>query len=532
MENFHNRSSTAPPRDGRNAEPRESSGKGDEVGRALKKRPSLSIRTRITVSYSMLFLLCVGITVWFYYILVTIEGKIAFLEVTDNYLVEIQQARRFEKNYLLYKTGLDEAIKHLARAEGILNGNPKTIKKIMGEKSFREMSQYMQTYRTQLIALEQASDDGTRNTIVPELRYCGSRMVKYAGEVVKKERASVFYVLKTARRVPFYFIALLLVLVMFLVGMLTRQLLASLNRFMNYTKRIGEGDFSPIMPAKKYKDEFTKLADAFNRMIKELDHRHTVVVESHKLRAVGTLVAGVAHELNNPLNNSMLTAAMLKEDFDTLEDEQKLEMIDDLIRETERSQVIVRGLLDFARESETRIKPLDIRHIILDSARLVSNQIKLAKIRLNLELKEGEDLPDVHGDEQLLQQVFVNLILNAVAAVPAGGNLWISIPKDKIPDFLVVEVKDDGPGIPEHLQTRIFEPFFTTKKGGKGTGLGLSVCRGIVRKLGGYIHLAESSEKGTVFRLSLPITGSPSEMMSGQQKQSPSPAEKAQAKGP
>jgi signal transduction histidine kinase len=188
-------------------------------------------------------------------------------------------------------------------------------------------------------------------------------------------------------------------------------------------------------------------------------------------------------------------------------------MIDDLIGETERSRRIVKDLLDFARESETHVKPLKIDEIVNDSVRLVANQIKLSKIQMEVEFENN--LPCIHGDEQMLKQVFVNLILNAVDALKPGGSLRIGVQRDQqMPGYLLVMVQDDGSGIPEHIQPRVFEPFFTTKGQGKGTGLGLSVCQGIVRKLGGYIQLKGSSSAGTTFTVSLPITDSPSEIMS------------------
>jgi len=153
-----------------------------------------------------------------------------------------------------------------------------------------------------------------------------------------------------------------------------------------------------------------------------------------------------------------------------------------------------------------------IEKIVNDSVRLVGNQVKLAKVQLKLDF--DQNLPNIHGDEQMLKQVFVNLILNAVDALSPGGSVKISIHKNIAQNFVSVEVKDNGSGIPEHIQSRIFEPFFTTKEQGKGTGLGLSVSRGIIRKLGGYIHLESSSGKGTAFTVSLPVTESPSEIMS------------------
>ena len=147
-----------------------------------------------------------------------------------------------------------------------------------------------------------------------------------------------------------------------------------------------------------------------------------------------------------------------------------------------------------------------------ESVRLVGNQVRLSRIKLETAFEEG--LPRVHGDEQMLKQVFVNLILNAVDVLPPGGKIRISTRKGREEGFLSVEVRDDGPGIPEHLRSRIFEPFFTTKGPGKGTGLGLSVSQGIVHKLGGYIRVESREGEGTAFIVSLPVTEFPSRIMS------------------
>ena len=277
-----------------------------------EKRAALSIRTRIAVSYSLFFILCVVISLWSFWIISTLESKIDFLVITDNYLSEIQQARRFEKNYLLYGTNLDDAFEYLNRAKKVLSENKKTIKKIMGEKNFQIKSEYMLSYWDQLVKLKNAKDSKNKKLIVPMLRKYGGQMVSFAQEFVKKERNSVAHMFLLAKRVPFLFISILLMVMVVFVILFTRQLMINLKRVMNYTKRIGEGDFSPIVSKSKYKDEFSGLADAFNRMTKELNNRHNIILESHKLRAIGTLVAGVAHELNNPLNNTMLTAEILK----------------------------------------------------------------------------------------------------------------------------------------------------------------------------------------------------------------------------
>ena len=477
-----------------------------------RNRPLKSIRAKIIISFFLFFILSGAVTCWSFWILTLIENKIDFLKITDNYMVEIQNARRFEKNYLLYNTGLNDALEHLKRANSILIKNKKSIENILGTDHFNNMTIYMAKYHDQLASLDEIENDQERELLVPMLRKYGSQMVVFADEIVKKERQSVARMLLLAKRVPLVFIFILLVLVVFIVVSLVRQLLMTLNRVMDYTKRIGEGDFSPIIPDRKYRDEFTKLFDAFNRMTKELTHRHDILLESHKLRAIGTLVAGVAHELNNPLNNTLLTASMLKEDLRELSEDEKIEMIDDLINETERSQRIVKNLLDFARESETNIKSLNIDEIVNGSVRLVANQAKLARIKLDVEFEKN--LPKIHGDDQMLKQVFVNLILNAIDALGPDGNIRISVQKDKLSGYLLVAIQDDGPGIPEHIQSRVFDPFFTTKGQGKGTGLGLSVCRGIVRKLGGYINLKSSTASGTTFTVSLPITDTPSKRMS------------------
>ena len=172
------------------------------------------------------------------------------------------------------------------------------------------------------------------------------------------------------------------------------------------------------------------------------------------------------------------------------------------------SKIIVRNLLDFARASEYKIVAMDLENLLENSVRLVHNRVKLAKI--DLQMKLTPDLPPVHGDEQALQQVFINLILNAVDALPPRGKITITDSKSSQAGFIEIKVSDNGAGIPEHILPRIFDPFFTTKVKEKGTGLGLSVSQGIVSRLGGNITVESHIGRGTTFTVLLPTTEVPS----------------------
>ena len=472
-----------------------------------ERHPKISIRKRLILAFLLIFSFTVIINGWIIYTLSELERKILFLEVTDNYMNEIQQTRRFEKNYLLYGTNMEDAMEHIDNAQNILKNNRSRVINVLQGKNFNAIINHVADYETLLIEIGKTSEPLSRKKIETELRNHGSRMISIASDFEKKERVSVNKGFKLARRIPFIFLIILLAMMFAISTFLMREILNTLTRFMGYTKRIAKGDFTHIDTKKKYHDEFTQLAVAINHMVDELERRHNILVESHKIRAIGSLVAGVAHELNNPLNNIMLTASSMEEDYHELDEEEKMEMITDIIGEAERSRKIVRNLLDFARESKTRSEPLRLEDILQKSVRLVGNQVKIAKVHLNTNIPPN--LPPIHSDGQLLTQVFVNIILNAVDALHEKGNVSISVDANRQEGFLCVDITDDGPGIPEHVLQRIFEPFFTTKPTGKGTGLGLSVSRGIIGKLGGHIRVKSEVSKGTTFTVMLPKTDIP-----------------------
>jgi signal transduction histidine kinase len=247
-----------------------------------------------------------------------------------------------------------------------------------------------------------------------------------------------------------------------------------------------------------------------NHMMLQLVRRHEMLVQAHKLKAVGTLTAGVAHELNNPINNIMLTAETLREDYQDLPEEERLDMVNDLVSQSERAQKIVRNLLDFARESEIESDAHEVQGLIEDTLRLATNQIKLRKVKVKGEL--APNLPPVYGDRHQLEQVFLNIVLNALDAMPEGGALTIGCNTTKDRELVAVEFTDTGVGIPEQRISDIFNPFFTTKPDAKGTGLGLSVSLGIIRQHGGDIEVKSQVGQGTTFSIFLPVAKVPADI--------------------
>jgi two-component system NtrC family sensor kinase len=222
------------------------------------------------------------------------------------------------------------------------------------------------------------------------------------------------------------------------------------------------------------------------------------IPRTEKLASLGRLAAGVAHEINNPLTGVLTFAHLLreKENMDA-EDRQDLDLI---IHETTRAAEIVRGLLDFARERPTLREPLDLNDAVRRTVRLIANQQKFEHITIDEVLEDS--LPEVLGDMNQIQQVLLNLSLNACTAMAGGGRLTIRTGADD--GHVTLRVADTGSGIKaEHLE-KIFEPFFSTQPVGKGTGLGLSVSYGIIEQHGGTVEVQSTEGQGATFLITLP----------------------------
>jgi two-component system, NtrC family, sensor kinase len=231
----------------------------------------------------------------------------------------------------------------------------------------------------------------------------------------------------------------------------------------------------------------------------ELEQR---LVQADKLSSIGLLAAGVAHEVNTPLAVISTYAQMLAKQV--AEDAQKSMILDKIAKQTFRASEIVNSLLNFSRTSTTSFGDVNLNKVIQETLSLLEHQLQKAGIQLSVALEPH--LPSVHGNGGKLQQVFLNLFLNARDAMSNGGTLEVRTWTEG--SGVRVEVSDTGTGIaPENIH-RIYDPFFTTKAARKGTGLGLSVTYGIIQEHAGSIEVSNRRSGGARFRLELPIGSS------------------------
>ena len=276
---------------------------------------------------------------------------------------------------------------------------------------------------------------------------------------------------------------------------------------------VGRGDFTRRVVVSS-NDECGQLAKVFNRMTADVEHtqtqlRHTVetlqtmqaqLIQSEKLSAVGEFVAGVAHELNNPLAAVMGFSEILKNAPVEPEYQRHLQMI---FKSAERCQKIVHSLLTFARRHQPERLPVSVNKLIEEVLEIVAYQLRTDNIAVVRDFHPN--LPPVLGDGHQIQQVIINLINNARQAMenqPGDGKLFIATEADGVD--VRIRIADNGPGIsPENLQ-KIFDPFFTTKEVGKGTGLGLSLCYGLIKEHGGNISVKSQLGHGATFTVELP----------------------------
>ena len=331
-------------------------------------------------------------------------------------------------------------------------------------------------------------------------------------------------------RVIFDFLGIALFSVVLLIG--TAYFTASrttkpLKALTNAAKKVARGDLSHRVQIDS-PDETGQLAEAFNRMMidlekmtenylelnrtlanrvkektKELEMARDRLIQAEKLSSLGKMAAGVAHEINNPLTSILINAHLLDEEMENVESvKENLKII---IDETTRCRTIVNDLLTFSRQTPPFKMPGNINNVVEKTVLHLKNQAALLKINVETDLAEG--LPEVMMDANKIEQVFTNVIVNALDAMPGGGKLsiktFISEGEDNR-SFPAVVFRDEGCGIPANIIKKVFDPFFSTK-GVKGTGLGLSVSYGIVEQHGGRMEIRSEEGKGTEVTVYLPV---------------------------
>jgi signal transduction histidine kinase len=288
-------------------------------------------------------------------------------------------------------------------------------------------------------------------------------------------------------------------------------------------RNLARGDLYSKIDLKR-KDELSELAKAFNQMALDLRRAREKMVEeaeaklelernlrqSEKLATIGQLTSGLAHEIGTPLNIISGRTELVKKRLKDQEGVQK--NLDIILLQTEKITKIIQQLLGFVRKKKPEQRPLNFRALLETTLDFLDHQIQKQKVRV---IKEMENpLPPVVGDPDELQQVFLNLIVNAIQAMSDGGTLrviasskWMA--KEGITDgqksYVEVCVEDNGIGMEKELMRQIFTPFFTTKKGEKGTGLGLTISQGIIEDHEGWIEVESEMDKGTLFKVYLPV---------------------------
>ena len=437
-----------------------------------------SLHRKITIGFSAIAILVVGLSLFSFFELRLAEEKIIAGEHVSRFLNATLEIRRFEKNYFLYRqpADLDENRAYVAQAQALLRNHAASFEAISDRAGTAALAAALDRYAG-LMATHADEDAG--DLAAAEIRQVGKDIVTVAEGMAGAERKALQAALDRHRSLLIGAVAGVALLVVAIVAMLT-----------------------PV----------------FNLVMRQLEMRQRQLMRSEKLAALGTLLSGVAHEINNPLSNISTSCEILAEEVSHGGTPFQKELLEQIDAETWRARRIVRSLLDYARDRDFKKEALPLAGLVDDTLRLIRGRVP-ATTHLSVSIPPGMT---VAGDRQRLQQVLLNLIGNALEAFGGSGgsgDLSVEAGRTSMPlpsGFLVfgqcpvpgesveIAVRDNGHGIPAEILPRIFDPFFTTKDVGKGMGLGLFIVFEIVEEHGGCIAVQSEAGRGTTFLVRLP----------------------------
>ncbi len=431
-----------------------------------------------------------------------ISTKFKFTIIADKLNASFLEMRLLEKNYFLYndKGGLLEIQEKARETSVTLNRMRGDIVKAVGRDKFLQMQKLLQDY-SKMVSLgikNNKKDAWTKK----EIRLVGQKLKSFSENVTALERQHVWDIITKTSMVMRHSLWIIMIFAFFFSLFIVRSIRQPLHRIVALTKTISKGNFQKIK-AKPPANEMGAVIIAINSMAEELSKREKAIVQSRRLASIGVLVAGVAHELNNPLNNIAIIAQTYNEVYDKLDKEQRVGFMAQVEEQVERLQKIIKNLLDFSKPKEPKLAERDLNEVFVHSLELVQNVMTVANVKTRLHLVDT--LPAIYIDEHQFQQVLVNMMINATQSMSSGGELTIKTSFIKDKDTVEISIADTGNGIAPEFLDHIFDPFFSTKED-SGTGLGLWVSYGIVKKHKGRIKVKSTVGQGTIFTITLPTS--------------------------
>ena len=464
---------------------------------------------KITLRKKIFILFCIFMAanglIWFtgYYINHLLKQKLQIIDKKTSLLNTILEARRYEKNFFL--TGdaahLDHAIDYIGQAG-------EKFRRIIGQhgqytltRNFGVNLKELEAYQSALITLRDACRQCPEPSVTnAEVGNLGRKITDDIDKIVTDERRYAALLLNRSQLGMVVSVGALVLLTVLAILFLFFNVNKPLKSIEEAIRKIARGDYTSI-PALNTGDEFESLVTSLNAMIGEMNRRSEHLVQMEKLASLGTLTSGVAHELNNPLNNISTSVQIVLEELEDPDLDFKRELLVETERQVERSRDIVRGLLEFSRQSTFNRRPVNLKDLMDKTIQLIKSEVP-AGVEILLDIS---DSIRARLDPQRFQQMLINLITNGVHAMDQGGQLTIRARADEKRGGFVLEISDTGCGIEEEHLSKIFDPFFTTKEVGKGSGLGLSITHGIVEQHGGGIQVKSRVGSGTTFTIFLPI---------------------------
>lgn len=444
------------------------------------------------------------LTILYYRNIFALEKNLITVESYDDLLSDVLELRRYEKNFIY--TGDVKSLRqnalYLTRVERLTDKLADSIVHLIGRPGFEAFQKVLYRYKSTMQSYGDPSKVQSVQIDQNDIRDEGKELVGFAQKMIRLNRQRIQKNLANTLGIPLAFVGIFIGVVIVLFQFVNRGILKPLAVVQSATQQVAKGSFEPILSDKtKGRDEISALIEAFNKMADEIRSGQEQLLQSRKMASIGTLTSGIAHELNNPLNNISLTAESLQMTWGETADAESREMIQDILNQADRASQVVKNLLEFSRTERPFLTDLDFRDVIEGAIRLIKNQLVVSGVELETQMV---DKPlTIRGRRQDLQQALINILLNSIQAMSDGGHIRIRVTREG-DKYIRADLEDTGCGIKPADLEHIFDPFFTTKAVGQGTGLGLSLTYGIIRTHRGYIEVKSEVGRGTVFSVYLP----------------------------